>query len=60
MPFEKAGRIASPTFFGKKWYPMTMRPAIPFAAGIAIWYWCVSSLDAKLKGEGLSFASSAS
>ena len=45
-------RIASPTFFGMKWYPMTLRPALPFLGGIVIWYSTVAYMDKKIKGDG--------
>lgn len=47
----KMKRLGSPTFFGQKWYPMTLRPAAPYAVGMAIWYWAVTKIDQAANGS---------
>lgn len=44
-----SGRVPTPRFFGLKWYPMTLRPALPYAFGMALWYYAVTVIDAKTK-----------
>ena len=31
--------------FGVKFYPMTLKPALPIAFGMAYWYTCVQGID---------------
>lgn len=48
-------RIAPITFFGMKWYPMTLKPAVPYAISFAGWYYLMSSVDASVKAKGKGF-----
>jgi hypothetical protein len=48
---KMTGRIRTPVFFGQKWYPMTLRPALPYAFGIAVWYSVVLTIDQKARGS---------
>lgn len=47
-----AKRLGTPRFFGQKWYPMTLRPAVPYAVGVAVWYWAVTKIDQAANGGG--------
>ncbi|KAI3652448.1 hypothetical protein MP228_000979 [Amoeboaphelidium protococcarum] len=46
----KGNRLFTPQFFGLKWYPMTMKPALPFVVTFSGWYWVMCQLDKKVKG----------
>jgi hypothetical protein len=45
------------TVFGMKWYPMTLRPAAPYALVMAGFYYAMTQFDAKIRAgkNGKSF-----
>jgi hypothetical protein len=43
--------MKGPTIFGNKFYPMTLRPAIPYLFGMALYYSLILKIDSAAKNS---------